>query len=260
MKKKIYAFMLVAIMSVVFLAGCADNTTEGTNDAIEQETDSAEGLTENSEEVCEEENNSTDNGEYAYLEEKGLSGEELEVAIAVNEYFGKVYEEQIVLWVEYSNCDKPIAVAIDISEFERIEYEVEPDYYDPAYVKVSTAYCLGLTADVEGDGVDELYYTAPDLNDSLNFTFDEYMEGLGGPEAAQYGIAGEDLVLFTNNNGRGNGYDLIWGHSNSPEHTYLIRPYYYTESSATAFEYLNADNMWLVDKITIVSTPDMVSE
>ena len=162
--------------------------------------------------------------------------------------------------MEYSNCDKPIAVAIDISEFERIEYQVEPDYFDPVYVKVSTAYCIGLTADVEGDGVDELFYSVPDLNDSLNFTFDEYMEGLGGPEATRYGTVGEDLVLFTNNNGRGNGYDLIWGHSNSPEHTYIIHPYYYTESSPTAFDYLNADNMWLVNKITIVSTPDVVSE
>ena len=260
MKKTVYAFMLVAIISVVFGAGCADNTTEVTNDAIEQEAESADGLAENSKETCEEENNDTGNGEYAYLEEKGLSGEELEVAVAVNEYFGKIYEEQIVLWVEYSNCDKPIAVAIDISEFERIEYEVEPDYFDPAYVKVSTAYCIGLTADVEGDGVDELFYSVPDLNDSLNFTFDEYMEGLGGPEATRYGTVGEDLVLFTNNNGRGNGYDLIWGHSNSPEHTYIIHPYYYTESSPTAFDYLNADNMWLVNKITIVSTPDVVSE
>ncbi len=260
MKKKVYVFMLVAIMSVVFGAGCADNTTEVTNDAIEQETESADGLAENSEEVCEEENNSTDNGEYVYLEEKGLSGEELEVAIEVNEYFGKIYEEQIVLWVEYSNCDKPIAVAVDISEFERIDYNVQPDYYDPAYVTVSTAYCIWLTADIDGDEVDDLCYSTPDLNDSLNFTIDEYMEGLGGPEAAQYGTAGEDLVLFTNNNGRGNGYNLIWGHSNSPEHTYIIMPYYYTESSPTAFEYLNADNMWLVDKITIVSTPDVVSE
>lgn len=260
MKKKIYVFMLVAIMSVVLLVGCSGNTTEVTNDAIEPETENTEAMVARSEEVSEEENNSTGSDEYAYLEEKGLSGEELEVAIAVNEYFGRIYEEQIVLWVEYSNCDRPIAVAIDISEFERIEYKVEPDYYDPAYIKVSTAYCIWLTADVEGDGVDDLCYSVPDLNDSLNFTFDEYMEGLGGPEAAQYGTAGEDLVLFTNNNGKGNGYDLIWGHGNSPEHTYIIKPYYYTESSPTAFEYLNADNMWLIDKITILSTPDVVSE
>lgn len=260
MKNKIYTFMLVTIMSVMFLAGCNDTATEGSNNTVGKETENTEAMVTSSEEISEEEGNNTGNGEYAYLEEKGLSGEELEVAIALNEHYGKIYDEQIILWTDYSNCDKPIAIAIDISEFERIEYEVEPDYYDPAYVKVSTAYCLGLTADVDGDGVDELYYTAPDLNDSLNFTFDEYMEGLGGPEAAQYGIAGEDLVLFTNSNGRGNGYDLIWGHSNSPEHTYIIKPYYYTESSPSAFEYLNADNMWLVDKITIVSTPDVVSE
>lgn len=260
MKKKIYVFMLVAIMSVVLLVGCTGNTTEVTSDAIEKEAESADGLAANSEEISEEGNNSIGSGEYAYLEEKGLSGEELEIAIALNEHYGMIYDEQIILWMEYSNCDKPIAVAVDISEFEQIEYKVEPDYYDPAYVTVSTAYCLGLAADIEGDGEVDLYYTAPELNDSLNFTFDEYMEGLGGPEAAQYGTAGEDLVLFTNNNGRGNGYNLIWGHSNSPEHTYDIKPYYYTESSSTAFDYLNADKMWLVDKITIVSTPDVVSE
>ena len=260
MKKKIFAFMLVTVMFIFALTGCNGNATEETNSTVNEETENTEAITESDEETGEDDNSSTGSGEYAYLEEKGLSGEELEVAIEVNEYFGKIYEEQIVLWVEYSNCDKPIAVAVDISEFERIDYNVQPDYYAPAYVTVSTAYCIWLTADIDGDEVDDLCYSTPDLNDSLNFTFDEYMEGLGGPEAAQYGTAGEDLVLFTNNNGRGNGYDLIWGHSNSPEHTYIIKPYYYTESSPTAFEYLNADNMWLVDKITIVSTPDMVSE
>ncbi len=260
MKNKIYTFMLVTIMSVTFLAGCNDTATEGSNNTVGKETENTETMVASGEEVSQEEINNTGNGEYAYLEEKGLSGAELEVAIALNEHYGKIYDEQIILWTDYSNCDKEIAVAIDISDFKRIEYEIEPDYYDPAYVKVSTAYCLGLTVDIEGDSVSDVYYTTPILNDSLNFTFDEYMEGLGGPEAAQYGTTGEDLVLFTNNNGRGNGYNLIWGHSNSPEHTYIINPYYYTESSPTAFEYLNADNMWLVDKITIVSTPDVVSE
>lgn len=260
MKNKIYTFIIVTIMSVTFFAGCNDSATEGSNNTVGKETENTEAMVTNSEEISEEGNNSTGSGEYAYLEEKGLSGEDLEVAIALNEHYGKIYDEQIILWTDYSNCDKVVAVAIDISDFAAIEYHVAPDYHDPMYVKVSTANCVGLTADIEGDGVDEVYYTAPILNDYLNFTFDEYMEGLGGPEAAQYGTAGEDLVLFTNNNGRGNGYNLIWGHSNSPEHTYIIKPYYYTESSSTAFEYLNADNMWLVDKITIVSTPDVVSE
>ena len=54
MKKKIYVLMLVAIMSVAFLAGCNDTATEVTSDAIEKEAESTDGLAENSEEVSEE--------------------------------------------------------------------------------------------------------------------------------------------------------------------------------------------------------------
>lgn len=250
MNKKLI-LLLVVIMSFSLLVGC-DSASSKSKDETNKETADKE-------ETDNEETGKADvidvSDEYAYLVEKGLSGDELKIAIELNEYFGKVYDEQLIMWVEYSDCDGPIAYAIDISDFAKIsKYSVEPDWYDPDTVMASTARCVYLDIDADGDGINDITYCTPGCDNAGKFK--KYYNNY----ADVYGSLEDDINIYLQHDEGDNLYYLYWGHTYTPEQSFVMQTYYCMDISPTAKDFLNADETWLVDKVTILTTPKMVYE
>lgn len=241
MKKSIMVMLsgLLVVFAMV-LIGCNGATAE---EVGTQNTESG------SEEVSE---NMTENDKYAYLEEKGcfVGGQDaIGIQIALNEKYGMVYEEQIILY-RHPECgnygitayDEPLVVAVDVSEFEIFDCGVtlkDGDYYVP--------YIYG---DFDGDGHDDCFYTIE--NDTYKETYEEL---LAREDSKVVGSMDEDVTIITFIEGR--QISVVWGHENDPNSEYHADINFYGDAVAdTTDEGLEG----LADKITVLTAPNAIYE
>lgn len=241
MKKSIMIMLLgLLLMFAVVLTGCDETTSEevGTQNAESE-------FEEVSEEV-------TADDKYAYLEEKGsfLGGPDgIGIAISLNEKYGMVYEEQIILY-RHPECgnygitayDGPLAVAVDVSEFETFNFGAllrDDDYYVP--------YVYG---DIDGDGHDDCFYTIE--NDTHKETYEEL---LAREDSKVVGSMDEDVTIITFIQGR--QISMVWGHENDPNSEYHADINFYGDAAAdTTDEGLE----WLAGKVTVLTAPNAIYE
>lgn len=241
MKKSIMVMLLgLLLVFAVVLTGCDETTSEevGTQNA-ENEFEEA------SEEV-------TEDDKYAYLEEKGsfIGGQDgIGIQITLNEKYGMVYEEQIILYL-HPECgnygitayDEPLVVAVDVSEFEIFDCGVtlkDGDYYVP--------YIYG---DFDGDGHDDCFYTIE--NDTYKETYEEL---LAREDSMVIGSMDEDVTIITFIEGR--RISVVWGHENDPNSEYHAEINFYGDAVAdTTDEGLEG----LADKITVLTAPNAIYE
>lgn len=241
MKKSIMVMLLgLLLVFAVVLSGCDETTSEevGTQNA-ENEFEEA------SEEV-------TEDDKYAYLEEKGsfVGGQDaIGIQIALNEKYGMVYEEQIILY-RHPECgnygimayDEPLVVAVDVSEFEIFDCGVtlkDGDYYVP--------YIYG---DFDGDGHDDCFFKIE--NDTKKETYEEL---LAREDSMVIGSMDEDVTIITFIEGR--RISVVWGHENDPNSEYHADINFYGDAVAdTTDEGLEG----LADKITVLTVPNAIYE
>lgn len=237
--KKSIMIMLLGLLFVfaVVLVGCSEETSD------EAGTQSIESSSEMiSEEV-------TEDNKYAYLEEKlvNVSEEDIEIAISLNEKYGMIYEEQIVLY-RHPKCsnygitayDGPLAVAVDVSEFETINYQ--------AAWKDNDVYAPYVYGDMDGDGHEDCFYTIE--NDTYKETYGEL---LAREDSKVVGSMDEDVTIITLIQGR--QISMIWGHENDPNSEYHADINFYGDAATdTTDEGLE----WLAGKVTVLTAPNAI--
>lgn len=241
MKKSIMVMLLgLLLVFAVVLTGCDETTSEevGAQNA-ENEFEEA------SEEV-------TEDDKYAYLEEKGcfVGGQDaIGIQIALNEKYGMVYEEQIILYL-HPECenygitayDEPLVVAVDVSEFATFDCGVtlkDGDYHVP--------YIYG---DFDGDSHSDCFFKIE--NDTKKETYEEL---LAREDSKVVGSMAEDVTIITFIEGR--QISVVWGHENDPNSEYHAEINFYGDAVAnTTEEGLEG----LADKITVLTAPNAIYE